>query len=155
VSRLCGQYLHSLGIPEPLHSLRHYFGSSLYAASQDLRLTQEVRDIDRPSDRPGPRGAMGPWAVRRSRSSPRVSLQGRLGWIAVFAAKVLDDDLGLLGEVARVQRDEPRERGVRLALVGIEVRGGEQHDGSVPRARTCNSSPGHPAKGAGAAAQRA
>jgi len=27
VSRLCGQYLHSLGIPEPLHSLRHYFGS--------------------------------------------------------------------------------------------------------------------------------
>jgi len=46
VSRLCGQYLHSLGIPEPLHSLRHYFGSSLYAASQDLLLTQEVRDID-------------------------------------------------------------------------------------------------------------
>jgi len=38
VSRLCGQYLHSLGIPEPLHSLRHYFGSSLYAARQDLRL---------------------------------------------------------------------------------------------------------------------
>ncbi len=38
MSRLCGQYLHSLGIPEPLHSLRHYFGSSLYAARQDLRL---------------------------------------------------------------------------------------------------------------------
>jgi len=53
VSRLCGQYLHGLGIPEPLHCLRHYFGSSLYAASRDLRLTGEVMGHQSPATTAG------------------------------------------------------------------------------------------------------
>ncbi len=53
VSRLCGQYLHGLGISEPLHCLRHYFGSSLYAASQDLRLTGEVMGHQSPATTAG------------------------------------------------------------------------------------------------------
>lgn len=53
VSRLCSTYLHSMGIPEPLHSFRHYFGSSVYAASQDLRVTQELMGHQSPATTAG------------------------------------------------------------------------------------------------------
>ncbi len=42
VSHLCNDYLHSLGIPESLHKLRHFYGTSMYQVSQDLRMVQEV-----------------------------------------------------------------------------------------------------------------
>jgi len=74
VSRLCGQYLHGLGIPEPLHSLRHYFGSSLYAASQDLRLTGEVMGHQSPATTAGYVSyshAAAVEAVERGRRRPR------------------------------------------------------------------------------------
>lgn len=39
----CNEYLHSLGIESTLHTLRHWFGTNAYRASQrDLRLTQEL-----------------------------------------------------------------------------------------------------------------
>ncbi len=36
VSQLCNELLHGLGIPDTLHSLRHYFGTNMYAVSGDL-----------------------------------------------------------------------------------------------------------------------
>ena len=48
ISHLCGNYLHSLGITESAHSLRHRFGTRMYAATKDLRLTQELMGHDSP-----------------------------------------------------------------------------------------------------------
>lgn len=43
VSHWCNRYLHSIGIPHTLHTLRHRFGTMVYAASgRDLRATQEL-----------------------------------------------------------------------------------------------------------------
>lgn len=42
VSNCCNTFLHDLGIPDTLHSLRHRFGSRFYQESLDLRLTQET-----------------------------------------------------------------------------------------------------------------
>lgn len=42
VSSRCNEYLHDMGIPDTLHSLRHRFGSRFYQESLDLRLTQET-----------------------------------------------------------------------------------------------------------------
>lgn len=43
VSHWCNRYLHDLGIAHTLHSLRHRFGTAVYAASgRDLRATQEL-----------------------------------------------------------------------------------------------------------------
>lgn len=43
VSQRSNEYLHSVGIPDTLHSLRHWFGTNSYRASgRDLRLTQEL-----------------------------------------------------------------------------------------------------------------
>lgn len=43
VSHWCNRYLHGLGITHTLHSLRHRFGTAVYAASgRDLRATQEL-----------------------------------------------------------------------------------------------------------------
>jgi integrase/recombinase XerC len=42
VSGLINDYLHSLGIPDTAHSLRHSFGTEFYRASKDIRLTQEL-----------------------------------------------------------------------------------------------------------------
>lgn len=42
VSNCCNSYLHDMGIPDTLHSLRHRFGSRFYQESLDLRLTQET-----------------------------------------------------------------------------------------------------------------
>lgn len=35
-------HLHGLGIADTAHSLRHFFGTSVYASSLDLRMTQEL-----------------------------------------------------------------------------------------------------------------
>ena len=42
VSRIVNDHLHSLGIPDTLHSLRHWFGTHIYRATQDIRLTQDL-----------------------------------------------------------------------------------------------------------------
>lgn len=43
VSRCCNDHLHSLGIGDTLHALRHRYGTQVYRASgRDLRLTQEL-----------------------------------------------------------------------------------------------------------------
>lgn len=43
VSHWCNRYLHDMGITHTLHSLRHRFGTAVYAASgRDLRATQEL-----------------------------------------------------------------------------------------------------------------
>lgn len=40
ISHLCNSYLHSLGIPESLHKLRHFYGTTMYAATKDIVLVQ-------------------------------------------------------------------------------------------------------------------
>ncbi|HEY5985127.1 MAG TPA: tyrosine-type recombinase/integrase [Streptosporangiaceae bacterium] len=42
VSQLANAYLHSCGIADTLHSLRHRFGTQTYQISRDLRLVQEL-----------------------------------------------------------------------------------------------------------------
>jgi integrase/recombinase XerC len=42
LSQRCGRYLRSVGVDASLHQLRHYFGTSVYRRSHDLRLTQEL-----------------------------------------------------------------------------------------------------------------
>ena len=42
VSHIVNTYLHDLGITETLHQLRHRFGTTAYAASQDIRVVQEL-----------------------------------------------------------------------------------------------------------------
>lgn len=42
ISRICNDFLHSLGISHTLHCLRHWYGTNLHrAAHGDLRVTQE------------------------------------------------------------------------------------------------------------------
>lgn len=41
VSKLAGEHLHDCGIPMSLHNLRHWFGTSSWRESRDLRLVQE------------------------------------------------------------------------------------------------------------------
>lgn len=42
ISHLLNEYLHDMGVPDTLHALRHRFGSQMYQASRDLRVTQEL-----------------------------------------------------------------------------------------------------------------
>lgn len=42
VSRLCNDYMHSIGIGQTLHQLRHWYGTAIYQTTSDLRLTQEL-----------------------------------------------------------------------------------------------------------------
>lgn len=42
ISTYIGRYFRSLGIGATAHQLRHWFGTSVYQASHDLRLTQEL-----------------------------------------------------------------------------------------------------------------
>lgn len=43
VSKRTNRYLHELGIPETLHTLRHWYGTNVYRATgRDLRATQEL-----------------------------------------------------------------------------------------------------------------
>jgi integrase/recombinase XerC len=53
ISHLCNDYLHSLGVTEPLHGCRHRFGSSLYRVSLDLRMTQEIMGHESPATTSG------------------------------------------------------------------------------------------------------
>lgn len=42
VSAHCNRYLHRIGIAGTLHTLRHWYGTTVYSRSKDLRLTQEL-----------------------------------------------------------------------------------------------------------------
>jgi integrase len=42
VSNLANRYLHGEGIPYTLHTLRHWFGTTMYRRTSDLRLVQEL-----------------------------------------------------------------------------------------------------------------
>jgi integrase/recombinase XerD len=42
ICQLANNYLHALGIEHTLHSLRHAYGTAIYRATRDLRLTQEL-----------------------------------------------------------------------------------------------------------------
>lgn len=42
VSHKVGQHLRACGIDASAHQLRHRFGSAIYAASRDIRITQEL-----------------------------------------------------------------------------------------------------------------
>lgn len=42
ISQLSNEYLHSIGIGATLHTLRHWYGTTVYRRSSDLRLTQEL-----------------------------------------------------------------------------------------------------------------
>ncbi len=53
VSRVCNRHLRSLGFADTLHSLRHYFASSVYRESRDLRLTQELMGHSSPATTAG------------------------------------------------------------------------------------------------------
>jgi integrase len=53
VSYTVSEYFERLGIPATLHMLRHWFGTSLYAASHDLRLVQEAMGHQNPNTTAG------------------------------------------------------------------------------------------------------
>lgn len=42
ISSLANDHLHSLGIPDTLHSLRHYAATTLYAETKNIRLVQDI-----------------------------------------------------------------------------------------------------------------
>jgi site-specific recombinase XerD len=42
VSSVANRHLHELGIPDTLHSLRHFAGTALYRQTRDIRLVQET-----------------------------------------------------------------------------------------------------------------
>jgi integrase len=42
VSHTINTYLHSLGIDSTAHALRHWFGTTIYQLTKDIRLTQEL-----------------------------------------------------------------------------------------------------------------
>lgn len=42
VSSVANKHLHQLGIPDTLHSLRHFAGTTLYQQTRDIRLVQET-----------------------------------------------------------------------------------------------------------------
>jgi len=47
------QVLHGLGITHSLHKLRHAYGTAMYAASNDLRMVQEVMGHSSPNTTAG------------------------------------------------------------------------------------------------------
>lgn len=53
IGQLANQYLHDLGIPSTLHTLRHAFGTNVYRISRDLRQTQELLRHQSPSTTAG------------------------------------------------------------------------------------------------------
>ncbi len=42
VSKLCNRHIHSLGITESVHKLRHFYGTAMYAASKDVVMVQRM-----------------------------------------------------------------------------------------------------------------
>jgi integrase/recombinase XerC len=53
VSHLICNYLHEVGSSRGAHALRHYFGTEVYQASLDLRLTQELMGHSSPATTAG------------------------------------------------------------------------------------------------------
>jgi site-specific recombinase XerD len=53
ISHLLNDYLHSLGINDTAHSLRHRFGTQCYRVSVDLRMTQAVMGHSSPATTSG------------------------------------------------------------------------------------------------------
>jgi integrase len=53
ISQMCGEHLRSCGIQASLHQLRHWFGTSLYRQTHDLRLTQAMLGHASPSTTAG------------------------------------------------------------------------------------------------------
>jgi len=53
VSKVCNDHLHSLGIQDTLHSLRHRFGTQVQRAVHDLRITQELMGHTTPATTAG------------------------------------------------------------------------------------------------------
>jgi len=53
VSQLCNEYLHSCGIRETLHQLRHRFATQTYRVRRDLRMVQELLGHASPSTTAG------------------------------------------------------------------------------------------------------
>jgi integrase/recombinase XerC len=53
ISHISNRYLHEIGIPHSIHSLRHRFGTEVYRISQDIRVTQEVMGHSSPSSTAG------------------------------------------------------------------------------------------------------
>jgi len=49
ISRLCGQYLHGMGMGESLHALRHRFATATYQRSKDLRAVQSLMGHSSPT----------------------------------------------------------------------------------------------------------
>lgn len=42
LSQIANKYLHSIGVTASMHQLRHRFGTDIYRASKDIRLTQDL-----------------------------------------------------------------------------------------------------------------
>lgn len=42
VSAIVNRYLHSIGIPDTAHSIRHWYGTNIYRITKDIRLVQEM-----------------------------------------------------------------------------------------------------------------
>lgn len=53
VSRKGNRFLHSLGVTETMHQLRHFFGTAIFRSSLDLRLTQELMGHSSPQTTAG------------------------------------------------------------------------------------------------------
>lgn len=53
LSQMVNRYLHGLGIPDTLHSARHWAGTHIYEHSKDLRLTQEILGHNDPATTAG------------------------------------------------------------------------------------------------------
>lgn len=108
------QYLHTLGISDTAHSLRHWFGTHFYAATKDLRVTQEMMGHASPTTTAiytrwsvsdavdGVRRLSSPSGERRGevRGERRGELRGRLDLdghdvthLAVHRSGVEDDEL--------------------------------------------------------------
>lgn len=59
VSQLVNQYLHGVGIPDTLHTLRHRFATQAYRATRDLRAVQELMGHSSPNTTAGYAAASG------------------------------------------------------------------------------------------------
>lgn len=53
ISGYIGEYLHGLGLHDTAHRLRHWFGTTLYGSTHDLRLTQEMMRHSDPTSTAG------------------------------------------------------------------------------------------------------
>lgn len=53
ISHLCNEVLHEVGIPDTLHSLRHYFGTVMYSVSKDLLMVGATMGHSSPSTTAG------------------------------------------------------------------------------------------------------